>query len=259
MTQHRGILGPCGSVAAVVLLLTSCSADPATDDTAAAPAHESPASASASTRPSAPAEEPTYTSGHGEVFQLHQDGEWATLGQGRYAGWGIGGSWRYEVDVPDGWRVLSGTFFNAPTDGHGIFFIARVPKNRTELPVHPCRDHSLRLVGPTVDDLARAIANQPVWKVSTPRPVTLDGVLATYLEIELPARIDPADCVDQSVSEWEAGKDGMATTQSFRSRWWILQVDGQRLLVQGRCYDTCTEEDLDTLSAMAESVTFRRQ
>ena len=113
--------------------------------------------------------------------------------------------------------------------------------------------------GPTVDDLARAIASQPVWKVSTPRPVTLDGVRATYLEIELPARVDPADCVDQSVSEWEAGQDGMATTQSFRSRWWILEVDGQRLLVQGRCYDTCTQRDMETLTAMAKSVTFRRK
>ena len=161
--------------------------------------------------------------------------------------------------MPDDWWVLAGTFFNAPADGHGIFFIARVPKNRTKLPVHPCRDHSLRLVGPTVNDLARAIASQPVWRVSTPRPVTLAGVPAIYLEIELPARVDPAHCVDGSVSEWEAGQDGMATTRTFRSRWWILEVDGQRLLVQGRCYDTCTESDLDTLSAMAESVTFPRR
>ena len=205
------------------------------------------------TSPSASAEEPAGTSDAGEVALLHRKGE-ATLEEGRYAGWGIGGSWRYEVDVPDGWWVLAGTFFNAPADGHGMFFIARVPKNRTELPVHPCRDHSLRLVGPTVDDLARAIASQPVWRVSTPRPVTLAGVRAIYLEIELPARVDPADCVDGSVSEWEAGQDGMATTRTFQSRWWILEVDGQRLLVQGRCYDTCTESDLDTLSAMAKSV-----
>jgi hypothetical protein len=248
MRQHRGALGAYGSVAAVVLVLTACSADPATDEIAATP----------HTSASAPAEEPTFTSGPGEVVQLHQGREWETLEEGRYAGWGIGGSWRYDVDVPDGWRVLAGTFFNAPTDGHGIFFIARVPKGRTHLPVHPCRDHSLWLVGPTVDDLARSIASQPVWRVSTPRPVTLDGVRAIYLEIELPVRVDPADCVDGSVSEWEAGHDGMATTTTFRSRWWILEVAGQRLLVQGRCYDTCTEGDLDTLSAMAESVTFAR-
>jgi hypothetical protein len=245
-------------MAAAVLLLAGCSADPQTDDTAAATQPESP-STSGPTSSSAPDAEPTYTSRPGEVFPLpHRGGSFATLEEGRYAAWGIGGSWRYEVDVPDGWRVLAGTYLNAPTDGHGIFFIARVPKNQTKLPVHPCRDHSLRLVGPTVDDLADAIAAQPVWKVSTPRPVRLDGVHATYLEIELPARVDPADCVDQNVSEWEAGQHGMTTTESFRSRWWILEVDGQRLLVQGRCYDTCTAGDLDTLSEMAKSVTFRR-
>jgi hypothetical protein len=50
----------------------------------------------------------------------------------------------------------------------------------------------------------------------------------------------------------------MATTRTLQSRWWILKVDGQRLLLQRRCYDTCTEGDLDTLSALANSVTFPR-
>ena len=97
---------------------------------------------------------------------------------------------------------------------------------------------------------------QPVWKVSTPRPVTLDGNKGLYFEIELPARVNPAHCVDGAVSEYESGRDGMATTQSYRGRWWVLEVDGRRLVVMARCYDTCTELDLDTMSAMAESITF---
>src|SRR5688572_9958189 len=100
------------------------------------------------------------------------------------------------------------------------------------------------------------MANQPVSEVSTPRPATLDGIRATYLEVELPERVDPADCVGQAVSEYEAGPDGMMTTQSYRSRWWILEVNGQRFLVMARCYDTCTKDDLDTMSAMAASIHF---
>ena len=79
-----------------------------------------------------------------------------------------------------------------------------------------------------------------MWKVSPAQQATLDGVQAIYLEVELPARVDPADCVDEAVSEYEAGPDGMMTTQSYRSRWWILEVNDQRFLVMARCYDTCT-------------------
>ena len=162
-----------------------------------------------------PTSEPTYTytSGPGEVFLLPKDSDFGTIRAGRYEAWRIGSPVRYEVDVPDGWRVLAGTYLNAPTDGHGIFFVASLPKHRTELAVHPCRDHSLWLVGPTVRDFARAMQEQPVWKVSTPRPVTLDGNKGLYFEIELPASVDPARCVDGAVSEYESGRDGMATTR----------------------------------------------
>lgn len=205
-----------------------------------------------------PTSEPTYTymSKSGEVFLLPKDSDFGTMAAGRYEAWRIGSPVHYEVDVPEGWRVLAGTYLNAPTDGHGIFFVASLPKHRTELAVHPCRDHSLWLVGPTVRDFTRAIQEQPVWRVSTPRPVTLDGNKGLYFEIELPARVIPARCVRGAVSEYESGRDGMATTRSYRGRWWVLEVDGERLVVMARCYDTCTELDLETMSTMAESITF---
>ena len=236
------------------VLLAACTADPPKDDDGLSAAEQT-----SSTIP-APTGEPTYTytSGPGEVFLLPKDSDFGTMRAGRYEAWRIGSPVRYEVDVPDGWRVLAGTYLNAPTDGHGIFFLASLPKDRTELAVHPCRDHSLRLVGPTVRDFTRAMQEQPVWKVSTPRPVTLDGSHGLYFEIELPARVDPARCVDGAVSEYESGRDGMATTQSYRGRWWVLEVDGQRLVVMARCYDTCSELDLDTMSAMAESIRFHK-
>ena len=209
---------------------------------------------SSSTTP--PPSEPTYTSGPGEVFLLPKDSDFVPMGAGRYEVRRIGSPDHYEVDVPDGWRVLAGTYLNAPTDGHGIFLVASLPKKRTDLAVHPCRDHRLWRVGPTVRDFTRAMREQPVWRVSTPRPVTLDGNHGMYLEIELPASVNPARCVGGAVSEYESGRDGLTTTQSYRGRWWILDVAGQRLVVMARCYDTCSELDLDTMSAMAESITF---
>src|SRR5215212_4023257 len=237
------------------VLLSACTADPSTDDDGLSVTETS---SSTRTPTSDPTGEPTYTSGPGEVFQLPKNRGFATLRAGRYEAWRIGSPLHYEVDVPDGWRVQAGTYLNAPRDGHGIFLVASLPKHRTELAVHPCLDHSLRLVGPTVRDFTRAMQKQPVWKVSTPRPVTLDGNKGLYFEIELPAKVNPARCIDGAVSEYESGRDGLATTHSYRGRWWILEVEGQRLAVMARCYDTCSRLDLDNMSAMAESIRFQK-
>ena len=55
----------------------------------------------------------------------------------------------------------------------------------------------------------------------------LDGNKGLYFEIELPARVIPARCVGGAVSEYESGRDGMATgpytdgsaTQRAVARW----------------------------------------
>ena len=247
-----------GAICTLMILVLSVACTPNASDHDGCP---SAAEQTRTTTTTTPTSEPTYTytSGPGEeVFLLPKDSDFGTMSAGRYEAWRIGSPVHYEVDVPDGWRVLAGTYLNAPTDGHGIFFVASLPKHGTELAVHPCRDHSLRLVGPTVRDFTSAMREQPVWRVSAPRPVTLDGNKGLYIEIELPAWVNPASCVDGAVSEYESGSDGMATTRSYRGRWWILEVDGERLAVMARCYDTCSELDLDTMSAMAESIRFQK-
>jgi hypothetical protein len=261
MKTRRSISASCGLAAATVLLLGGCSSDPPADDASVTTPGEAPTATS--TRSPEPTDgptedqsgEPTLTPETGEVVRLRNGLEWATLREGRYLAWGMSGSLRYEVDVPDGWRVLEGTYINSP-ERRGTFFVARTPKRNTQLPVHPCRDHRLRVVGPSVDNLAHAFANLPLWKMTRPRPVTLDGRRAVYLEVKLPERVDPADCVDQAVSEYEAGRDGLVTEEEYWGRWWILEVGGERFTVMARCYAICTEDDLDTMSTMAASIHF---
>jgi hypothetical protein len=248
----------CCALMTPVLLSACTDSSTESDDVVRIAEETSSTTTGPSTRTSAPEPTYTYTSAPGEVFLLPKDSDFGTMGAGRYEAWRIGSPVHYEVDVPEGWRVLAGTYLNAPTDGHGIFFVASLPNDRTDLAKHPCRDHTLFRVGPSVRDFVRAMQEQPVWEVSTPRPVTLDGKKGLYFEIELPSSVDPADCVKGSVSEWESGRNGMATTQSYRGRWWVLDVDEERLVVMARCYDTCSERDLDTMSAMAASITFQR-
>jgi len=261
MNKKRSFSASCRLAAATVLLLGGCSSDRPADDASATTPSETPTTTPTSSPVSTdgPTEEqtgePTLTPEPGEVVRLRNGLEWATLREGRYLAWGMSGSLRYEVDVPDGWRVLHGTYINSP-ERRGTFLVARTPKHNTELPVHPCRDHRLCLVGPSVDDLAHAFASLPLWNMTKPRPVTLDGRRAVYLEVKLPERVDPADCVDQAVWQYEAGQDGLWTEEAYWGRWWVLEVDGGRFTVMARCYAICTEDDLDTMSAMAASIHF---
>ena len=82
------------------------------------------------------------------------------------------------------------------------------------------------------------------------------------VEVTIPDRVDEASCVRDCVAlytsptrspDWWDGEGGLVAT------WWILDVDGERWVVVTKC-DTsrCTRDDFDTLTTMAESVTFVR-
>ena len=179
----------------------------------------------------------------------------ATMRQGRYA-LRLSPTLGYQVDVPDLWTVVSGTFLNAGPQSDAIFFVAPAPAS-TGLALHPCRDHTTRVVGPTVSDLAGALRRQPVLDVTKPVPVTLDGYRGLYLEVTIPDEVDADSCVDDRVSLFESGgPDGYIGQDGYVGRWWILEVDGERIVVMPQCDTGCTEDDFDTLTTMAESITF---
>jgi hypothetical protein len=174
--------------------------------------------------------------------------------QGRYA-LRLTSTLAYQVDVPDGWNVVGGTFLNAAPQS-SIFFVAPAPVS-TGLPLHPCRDHTTRVVGPTVSDLTGALRRQPVLDVTEPVPVTLDGHRGLYVEVSIPETVETDRCVDDRVSLFESGgPDGYIGQQGYVGRWWILDVDGERMVVMPQCDTGCTEDEFATLTTMAESITF---
>ena len=110
-------------------------------------------------------------------------------------------------------------------------------------------------VGPTAADLANALAAQPVLVTSTPDPVTLGGAAGYYLEVLVPTNLDESACVDE-VQLYRTGTTTMAWEQGYLARWWILDVHGERVVVMNFCDQSCTRENLQKLSTMAESITF---
>lgn len=105
-------------------------------------------------------------------------------------------------------------------------------------------------------DLAAGLRGQPVLEVSRPVPVTLDGNQGLYLEVTIPDAVDADACVDDTVALFSTGADRWGWTDGFVGRWWILDVDGERVVVMPQCETTCSKDDFDTLTTMAESVTF---
>ncbi len=185
----------------------------------------------------------------------------ATMRQGRYAVH-VTPTLGYQVDVPDNWRALGGRFLNNPGDSKGIFHVAPALANHTRLPAHPCRDHTTSLVGPTVSDLAYAVRRQPLLRVTKPRPVTLDGRHGLYVEVTIPDKVDASACSGGIVSLFEGGDeaeaDGWAWHEGYVGHWWILDVQGERVVIMPQCDTSCVAQDVDTLDTMAESVTFTR-
>jgi hypothetical protein len=197
----------------------------------------------------------TFSPEAGEVQALPQGRSYsATMRSGRYE-LRLTPTLDYEVDVPDQWTVASGRFLNDGSEA--IFFVAPAPASSTGLPLHPCRDHTTRVVGPTVSDLAEGLRRQPLLDVTKPVPVSLDGHRGLYLEVTIPDGIDAESCVDDRVSLFESGgPDGYAWQEGYVGRWWILEVDGERMVVMPQCDTGCTDDDFATLTTMAQSITF---
>jgi hypothetical protein len=78
-------------------------------------------------------------------------------------------------------------------------------------------------VGPTVDDLANALAAQQMRGDATPVDVTIDGYSGKYLDMTVPSDIDFSTCDQAEFRSWE-GRSHQGPGQVDRV--YILDVDG---------------------------------
>ena len=160
------------------------------------------------------------------------------------------------VTVPAGWRsYCRPTCFaveSGPTSGTvgiGYFAVANVYAD-------PCA-HVLREppLGPSVDDLARALSTLPGTEGSTPIATIVDGRNGKYVEITIR---DDIDCPPTEHYLWETPSRGKrwaeAVGQKFRL--WVLDLDGERVLVQADWLPDASEADLAALSDVVESMRF---
>ena len=142
----------------------------------------------------------------------------------------------------------------------------------TNLVRHGCRDHSWAdpPVGPSVDDLATALADLASFRVtSPPKDVTIYGYSGKHLELtvpDLPVEGEGDDrrfteCVDGNLKSWVAAIDTESgdayygyTGPGYTEEFWILDVEGTRLVIVAARSPGSPRKDLAEQRAILESI-----
>jgi hypothetical protein len=169
----------------------------------------------------------------------------------------------YEVPV-EGWSQWIGAAkFGAV--GHVGVSITTV----TNVVRQACRNHSPAdpPVGPGVGDLATALSDLAPFKVtSPPSDVTIHGYRGKHLELTVPDL--PADhegfyeCVDANLYSWGSpnlgppGDDAFFgyTGPGYSEEYWILDVEGTRLMIVAERSAGSPSQDLAEQQAILDSI-----
>jgi hypothetical protein len=233
---------------AVAGLLGACSAD----STGSSPADGTSVAEPTPTSTPSPAQT-TYSPKAGDVQVLPDEpAGYAVLGAGRYE-LRVTPSLAYQLDVPDDWGVHDGRYLNG---ADGLLFVTPAAADDTQVPKNPCTQKAQRDVGPTVADLATALRRQPVLEVTDPVPVRLGGHRGLSIDVRIPGDTDFDKCVDQSVAFFSSGADAWDWPSAYAGQWWILDVDGERVVVQASCDPGSSHECREVLRATVQSITF---
>jgi len=175
---------------------------------------------------------------------------------------------RVLYDVPaEGWsQWIGGAKFAGA--GHVGVSITTV----TNLVSDGCRDHSHSdpPVGSSVDDLASALAGLAPFQVtSPPKDVTVYGYSGQHLELTVPNvpvegsgdNLRFTGCTEGRLKSWVAPFDtepGDAfygyTGPGYTEEFWILDVEGIRLIIAAERSAGSPQEDLEELRAILDSI-----
>jgi hypothetical protein len=174
----------------------------------------------------------------------------------------------YEVPV-EGWSSWIGAAKFA-ADGHVGVSITTV----TNVVRDGCRDHSPAdpPVGPTVDDLATALSDLAPFDVtSPPSDVSIYGYRGKHLELTVPDlpvegegdSREFARCIDGNLKSWIspkalAGAFYGYTGPGYTEEFWILDVEGTRLVIAAERSPGSPRKDLAEQRAILDSIRIER-
>jgi hypothetical protein len=166
--------------------------------------------------------------------------------------------------VPDGWHNGNGwALYRAPEapDGEAPIVLSFWDVGRVY--AHPCQWRgTLYDPGPSVAELADALAVVPLRNATQPEVVTLDGRPGEYLEWSVPPDIDFADCdvdgVEAKFESWSGrgGGDRYQQGPGQLDRLWIIDVDGHRVVIDASDKPFATDAQREELLDIVRSIRF---
>ena len=172
---------------------------------------------------------------------------------------------RYQVDatlpmkvsvaVPDGWStdtnwVVIGPNGNQAPSGMAIRFY--IVKNLLVHPLSPSDGAISPPVGPSVDDLVKAMVNHHDWTTTGPSPITIDGYVGQVVHVTLPAGTSAATPFYLSGDELGGDVYGWVAGQVFDI--YVVDVGGKRLVIDAFHYPGTSAADLAAQQAILDSV-----
>jgi len=172
----------------------------------------------------------------------------------------------FSVDVPSyDWLPADDHFVlkqGADALGLSVWDVGKVP-------LDPCHwRKQFRQPGPTVDDLVEALATQRLRNATEPKAVTLAGYEGRYLELSVPATMRVSGDADFEGCDVMAGHLDFISWlgNGFGERYeqaagqvdmlWILDVDGQRLVVDATYSPNTTKAERAELASIVGSLLF---
>jgi hypothetical protein len=171
----------------------------------------------------------------------------------------------YEVPA-EGWSMWTGAAKFAD-DGHVGVTITTV----VNLVRHGCRDHSWAdpPVGPSVDDLAAALADLAPFRVTAPpKDVTIYGYSGKHLELTVPdlsveGQGDDrrfTECMEGTLQSWIAPETlggafyGYNAEPGRTEEFWILDIEGTRLMIEANWSPDSPRKDVAEMRDILDSI-----
>jgi hypothetical protein len=174
------------------------------------------------------------------------------------------------VTVPDGWVSMGGWILARPVAGPDDAPVAILFWDVERVYGHPCSwMMTLEDPGPGVDDLVAALVEVPMRDPTEPAAAEIDGRAGMYLEWSVPADIafdeggnfpdcdgnaQHRDFVSWTASGWASNRYHQGPGQL--DRLWILDVDGERLVIDAFSMPTATEAEIQEMVGIVESIRF---
>lgn len=166
----------------------------------------------------------------------------------------------FTVTFPEGWTVQYGHVYASNPDEDDEFGFYAVVVDDIFADACEGETGGLTEIGPSVDDLAEALLQQPGPEANGPIDTTLGGYPAIQIDLTIPGALDLETCSFEGVGlqiwySLAADKyfvllaDGVASV-------YIVNVDGRRQVLLTQHRSGTSDDDLSELQSILDSIHF---